>query len=195
MFAQVIQAKAKDAAGVRKQFERWGEELRPRAEGFLGSTAGVSPDGEFIALVRFENEDVARANSDRPEQGQWWSETEQYLEEVRFYDSSDITTLGDGGSDEAGFVQVIQGTVRDRNAYEQMGREWEPQMRQQRPDVIGGVVVWQDNDFTQVMYFTSEDAAREGERNMEQQADSGSSGWEDMVTNMKFIDLTEPWMQ
>ena len=39
MFVQVIQGKAKDAAGVRKQMERWEQELKPGEVGYLGSTA------------------------------------------------------------------------------------------------------------------------------------------------------------
>ena len=73
MFVQVIQGKAKDAAGLRKQWERWDQELKPAAKGYLGSTAGVTADGEFIALVRFEDEAAARANSDSPEQSAWWN--------------------------------------------------------------------------------------------------------------------------
>lgn len=193
MFAQVIQAKAKDAAGLRKQFERWGEELRPGADGFLGSTAGVSDDGEFIAVVRFESKEAAQRNSDRSEQGQWWSQTEQYLEDVRFYDSTDVTTFLDGGSDDAGFVQVIQGTAKDRAKLEQMYAEGQDDMRKARPDVIGGLIVWQDNDFTNTVYFTSETAAREGEAASKD--DPSDSEWTDMIDNMKYIDLREPWMR
>jgi hypothetical protein len=36
---------------------------------------------EFIALVRYENEEAARANSDSAEQSAWWEETSQYLED------------------------------------------------------------------------------------------------------------------
>jgi len=195
MFAQVIQGRAKDAAGLRKQFEKWNEEVRPDSIGFLGSTGGVAEDGEFIFVARFEDEARARQNSDRPEQSAWWAETENYVEgEARFYDSTDLRTIGEGGSNDAGFVQVIQGTVKDRPAYEQMGREWEPKMREERPDVIGGLTVWQGNDFTQVMYFTSEGEAREGEKKMSAAAEEQGSGWGEMVTNMKFIDLREPWM-
>lgn len=196
MFVQVIQGKAKDPAGVRKQFERWNEEVRPGVPGFVGSTAGVSDDGEFIAFVRFESEDAARTNSDRPEQDAWWRETEQYLDgPARFYDTSDADLIQGGGSNDAGFVQVIQGTVKDRPSYEQTMREWEPQMKERRRDVIGGVVAWQDNDFTQVMYFRSEAEAREGERNSQGQegAADEETGWGTMVDNMKFIDLRDPW--
>ena len=194
MFVQVIQGKAKDAAGIRKQFERWNEELRPNARGFLGSTGGVADDGEFIAVARFESEEAARANSDSPEQDAWWRETEQYLDgEASFYDTTDTATIGDGGSDDAGFVQVIQGTAKDRAAYEQMERDWEPQMKELRPDVIGGISAWQGNDFTQVMYFTSEAEARAGEKRMAEQPQDEDTGWQQMVDNLKFIDLRDPW--
>lgn len=194
MFVQVIQGKAKDPAGIRKQFERWNEELRPNARGFLGSTAGVADDGEFIAVTRFESQEAARANSDSPAQDAWWRETEQYLDgEARFYDTTDVGQIGAGGSDDAGFVQVIQGTAKDRATYEQMERDWEPQMKQLRPDVIGGIAAWQGNDFTQVMYFTSEAEAREGEKKMAEQPQEEDTGWQQMVDNLKFIDLRDPW--
>ena len=45
-----IQGTAKDAAGLKKQWERWDQELRPQTEGYLGGTAGVTPDGKFIVL-------------------------------------------------------------------------------------------------------------------------------------------------
>ncbi len=193
MFVQVIQAKAKDAAGLRKQFERWNEEVRAGAEGFLGSTVGVSNDGEFIALARFESEEAARRNSDRPEQGQWWAETEPYLEgEARFYDSTDVQVWMGGGSNDAGFVQVIQGTARDRAKLDEMMSDDDATARDQRPDVIGGISVWQGNDFTQAVYFTSESEAREGEKRMDE--GDGGPQWDQLVDNMKFIDLREPWI-
>jgi hypothetical protein len=56
MFAQVIQGRVTDAAGLRRQWEKW----EPGACGYLGSTAGVTPDGEFIVVARFENEGLHR---------------------------------------------------------------------------------------------------------------------------------------
>lgn len=194
MFVQVIQGRAKDAAGLRKQFETWNEELRPKASGFLGSTGGVSDDGEFIMVARFESADAAQQNSDRPEQDAWWKETAQYLEgEARFYDTTDVDTFNDGGSNDAGFVQIIQGTTTDRAAYEKAGKDMEPQMSEQRPDVIGGLSAWQNNDFTEVIYFTSEAEAREGERKMDAETGGGPE-WQKLMTNVKYIDLREPWL-
>jgi hypothetical protein len=70
VFVQVIQGQVADAAKVRAAMDRWGQELAPGARGWLGSTAGVTEDGRFIALARFESEEAARRNSGRPEQDQ-----------------------------------------------------------------------------------------------------------------------------
>ena len=75
VFVQVIQGQVTDAETVREAFDRWAQELAPGATGWLGSTAGVTEDGRFIALARFASEQAARANSDRPEQDRWWAET------------------------------------------------------------------------------------------------------------------------
>ena len=68
MFVQVIQGPVSDATAARAQFEKWMTELAPGAIGWLGSTAGVTDDGTLVALARFESEEAARQNSDRPEQ-------------------------------------------------------------------------------------------------------------------------------
>src|SRR5437763_1325988 len=74
MFVQVIQGQVSDAARVRGQLDKWAEEVAPGAVGWLGSTAGVTDDGMLIALARFESEEAARRNSDRPEQAAWWAQ-------------------------------------------------------------------------------------------------------------------------
>ena len=76
MFVQVIQGKVKDPEQAHAALDRWSEELSAGAAGWLGSTAGVTEDGTFLATARFESEDAARANSERPEQDRWWSEAQ-----------------------------------------------------------------------------------------------------------------------
>ncbi len=68
MFIQVIQGKVSDEAGLRRCMDRWTEDVRPGATGFLGCTQGLCDDGTFIALARFESAEAARRNSERPEQ-------------------------------------------------------------------------------------------------------------------------------
>ena len=199
MFAQVIQGKAKDPAGLQKQIERWDQELKPKSQGFLGSTAGISPDGEFIAIARFESEEKARANSDSAEQGAWWEETSQYLTDVMFHDCTEVDVFGEGGSDDAGFVQVIQGKVTDIEKSREIDKRMETQLEDLRPDVIGGIVAWhpENGRFTNAIYFTSEAEARVKEKEME-----SAEGFQEYMQELesiadgepKFIDLSEPWM-
>ena len=198
MFVQVIQGKAKDAAALREQWQRWDRELKPAAKGFLGSTAGVTPDGEFIALARFESEEAARANSDRADQAAWWTETSQYLEGTMFHDCKLVDLVNDGGSDDAGFVQVIQGKVTDVDRARELDRETQDQMNDVRPDVIGGVVAWhpQDGRFTNAMYFTSEAEARakEQETSNAPEFEEYMRQWQAIADgDPKFLDIAEPW--
>jgi hypothetical protein len=166
VFVQVIQGQAADAGKLRAALDRWAQELAPAATGWLGSTAGVTEDGRFIALARFESEEAARRNSDRPEQDRWWAETSQLLTgEATFKDSSDVTLDLAGNPDDAGFVQVIQGRGSDPDrARELMGQD-SSAWAAFRPEIIGSVAVGHEGGaYTMAMYFTSEAAAREGER-------------------------------
>src|SRR4051812_27276127 len=100
MFAQIIQGRTSDPDALRAATDRWMEELAPGADGWLGSTAGVTDDGRVVVVVRFESADAARRNSDRPEQGRWWEGTGQLFDgEVTFLDSEDVTVdlAGDPG--------------------------------------------------------------------------------------------------
>jgi hypothetical protein len=198
MFVQVIQGKAKDAAGLRKQWEKWEQEIKPSAQGYLGSTAGVTADGEFIALARFENEDLARANSDSAEQSAWWEETSQYLDDVMFHDCRLVDLVNDGGSDQAGFVQIIQGKVTDVEKARALDKQTQDQMSQMRPDVIGGVVAWhpENGRFTNSIYFTSESEARAKEKESETSPEFQEfmNEWQAISDGEpKYLDLTEPW--
>jgi hypothetical protein len=196
MFVQVIQGKAKDAAGLRKQWERWDQELKPGAKGYLGSTAGVTADGEFIAVARFESEDDARANSDRAEQGAWWEETSQYLDDPMFHDCRLVELMDEGGSDSAGFVQVIQGKVTDVEKSRELDRQGADQMT--RSDVIGGVTAYhpENGRFTSVLYFTTEAEARANEKEMSSSPEFQAfmKEWEALSDGEpKYLDITEPW--
>jgi len=198
MFVQVIQGKAKDAAGLRKQWERWDQEIKPNSKGYLGSTAGVTPNGEFIAIARFEDEASAKSNSDSSEQSSWWEETSQYLEDPLFHDCKEVDLLYDGGSDSAGFVQVIQGKTKDVERSREIDRSMESGLKDIRPDVIGGIVAWhpQNGRFTNAIYFSSEAEARSKEKES-----ATSPEFEKYMTEIqelsdgepKYLDITDPW--
>jgi hypothetical protein len=150
MFIQVIQGHVAEGDELKEAFDQWQRDLSPGAVGWLGSTAGITDDGMFIGLARFESADAARHNSERPEQHQWWMEIE-------------------------------------------------PQMQQMRPDVIGGLVAVHGDSsggFTQAVYFTSEKAAREGER--KEPPPEVAKVMQEQMTLMRdltYLDLKQPWLR
>lgn len=197
MFVQIIQAKVKDPEGVRTETERWQKELASRAEGFLGSTGGITPDGRFIMMARFESEEAAMRNSDKPEQGEWWNRMAQHLEgEATFHNSSDVDISLGGGSDSAGFVQVMQGRVTDRAKAKAIGEKMNKTMPQRRPDVIGNVTAsYGDGDFTDFIYFTSLEEARQNEKEMTENPPEEMKEWESIMQGeITFYDLEDPWL-
>jgi|tagenome__1003787_1003787.scaffolds.fasta_scaffold20966056_5 hypothetical protein len=197
MFVQVIQGSVADADELRASLDRWNRDLGPGAVGWLGATSGVTADGRAIAMVRFESADAARANSERPEQHQWWMETSKlFAGDVTFHDSRQVYEFGAGGSDDAGFVQVIQGRVTDPDRALELMRQTEEPMRELRPDVIGGVIaVHGDDGFTQAVYFTSQEAAREGERKTAPpEAQKAMEEQMALMADLVYFDLTNPWL-
>jgi hypothetical protein len=200
MFIQVITAKVIDAEGLKRQVERWESDVRPGADGFLGSTSGITDDGRLVVLARFDSEEPARRNSDRPEQGEWWTDTEKMLDEVRFKDSVDVVTMRGGGSDDAGFVQVMRGRIIDqakmeaiRSRMDEMGAA----MAAHRPDVIGDVVaVHADGSYTDAVYFTSESDARAAEG--KQPPPEMQAMFEEFMSAFEvddYLDLKDPWLR
>jgi hypothetical protein len=197
MFIQVIQGKVSDTTAVQARFDAWVEELAPAAEGWLGATAGTTDEGEFIAVVRFESETAARHNSDRPEQGVWWAETSRLFEGgAQFHDYPDTDVLLGGGSDDAGFVQIMQGTYMGEGTPADIVDD-EAVLASLRPEIVGGISGWNDRGhFTQAVYFTSEEAARRGEETMAE--DEGLARqverWLARVENIRYLDLKHPWL-
>ena len=55
MFVQVIQGQISDPRQVHAQLDRWADELADASIGWMGTTAGVTEDGTFVALARFES--------------------------------------------------------------------------------------------------------------------------------------------
>jgi len=172
-------------------------DLKPGAGGWLGTTAGAAADGTFIAVTRFESQEAARTNSDRPEQGAWWEKTAATFEgDVTFTDCPDVDTFGAGGSDDAGFVQIMIGHA-DRAAILPLADELDAVLRRMRPDVIGGTAAWPgDGTFVQTVYFTSEGEARANE-SAAPMSDQDRAEAERILSMMqvdRYIDLADPML-
>jgi hypothetical protein len=198
MFVQVIQGNVSDPAALRAAFDRWREELAPGADGWLGSTGGVTEDGRFIGLARFESEEAARRNSDRPEQDAWWAETSKlFTGEATFQDSKDVVVDVSGDPDTAGFVQVMQGRSSDpARARELMGQD-STDWAAFRPEILGSVMIEHDDGaYTMAAYFTSEEAAREGEaKEMPPELQAQMAEMDKLsVGETVYFDLKDPWL-
>ena len=197
MFVQIIRGKVSDPGAVRPVVDRWMKELGPTAEGWLGSTGGVTDDNELFVLVRFESEEAARANSDKREQGQWWAEMEKLFDGgATFQDSDEVKVETPGDPDAAGFVQVMTGQVRDPDRAKELVAN-QPRMQDVRPDVLGSVTVGHDDaKWTMIVYFRSEQEAREGERK-EVPAEIAKAMEELQslaIGQPQFLDLKKPWL-
>ncbi|MQB00915.1 MAG: hypothetical protein GEU78_11595 [Actinobacteria bacterium] len=188
MFVQVLRGHAIDRDGVMRQLDRWREELTPGAEGWLGTTAGITDDDRFIASFRFDTQESAQRNSDRTEQDQWWNEFSKFVDTPRFWDCTLVDQYKGGGSDEAGFVQVIMCRVLHPEEFRETVRSM---AAAPRDDVIGGVVAWLGSRFTEFVYFTSEEGARKGESTTGQQA-ALELIWP-RTEDIEYFDLRTPW--
>ena len=71
MFIQVIQGRALDPPGIRRELNRWQRQLATDAAGWLGATAGVTKDGWSVVVMCFDSERQARRSSDRPSTRRW----------------------------------------------------------------------------------------------------------------------------
>jgi hypothetical protein len=166
MFIQIIQGRTSNPEALNAAVDKWVRDLAPGATGWLGSTGGVTEDGGFVSVVRFESEEAARRNSDRPEQGQWWAGFQKVLDgEPTFRDSNDVTVDLYGDPNQAGFVQVMRGQSSDPERVRQLMAQDADKWAALRPDMLGSLAIGHaGGGYTMVMYFTSEADAREGER-------------------------------
>lgn len=194
MFVQIIEGRTSDAEGLARQGERWSVDLAPAAIGFLGATMGTTADGHAINVARFDSAESARANSDRPEQGTWWAETEKFYDgEVTFTESTDVEEFRGGGSNDAGFVQVMKSTGADRAELARLDEQF-ARHPEARPDLLGMLRIWTgDRDCVEVAYFTSETEARVGEQSeLPGELRDLMVGLEQAMGTTEFLDLEAP---
>ena len=194
MFVQVIEGKTSNPAAIIEHGDRWQKDVRPGAIGYLGVTAGVTADGRTVAIVRFDSEASARANAERPEQTKWFQGMAKlYDGEPTFIESSDVTEWMGGGSNDAGFVQVMKSSGVDRAQVEKMDAAFEP-FADQRPDLLGGLRIWTGRDSCiDVAYFTSEEAARKGEQaDVPDEMKALMGEFEEGMGQTEYLDLTDP---
>ncbi|MFD4325038.1 hypothetical protein ACFWQC_10415 [Nocardioides sp. NPDC058538] len=195
MFIQMIQGPCTRQDEARQLLDEWRRDLAPGATGWLGGTNGFTDDGQLIGVVRFESREAAMANSNRPEQGEWAAKMAEVMDgPMEFHDCDDVTLLFDGGSDDAGFVQIIRGRVDDPSRLKAMMTTDTTQLHEMRPEILGGTLAIEaDGSFIETVAFTSEADARKGEQ-LEPPEDVRSE-LDYAMKGATFYDLHHPWFE
>ena len=199
MFVQMFTGQVSDAAAVRAVLEGWPEGAGRDARGWLGSTAGITDDGRLVALARFESQEAAQVNSERPEQGRWWDSLAANLDgEASFFESSEVDEDVVGDMDTAGFVQVMRGRVSDPARARELMNDDPAEWAGFRPEILGSLMLGHDDgEYVMAIYFTSEAEAREGEK--KEPPAALAAQMQEMgaleVGETTYYDLRDPWLQ
>jgi hypothetical protein len=195
VFIQIIQGRCSRQDELRALGDEWQEQLAAGADGWLGGTYGFTDDGTFVGVVRFEDRASAMANSDRPEQGAWAERMEALFDgPVEFHDSDDVTLLFGGGSDDAGFVQVIRGKVDDPARLRTLMTSDTDALHEMRPEILGGTLALEpDGTFTETVAFTDEESARKGEAAVPPPEVAADLEW--AMRGATYYDLRHPWFE
>ena len=183
MFSQVVRGHTNAPAVVRRTLTRWAP-----TPGVTTITAGVTRDDRFIAVTTFESEAAARAaNSD-------WRSVLDGQVTVRDGTRTDVFTPGDPSR--ASFVQVVQGQVTDLAEARRHKDALQDELAVHLRCLLGTLTVKHDHErFTRVLYFSTEEEARAGERDMPaavRRRDEPALRL--LVGPVDFLDLRDPWL-
>ena len=194
MFIQIIQGTCTRQDELREVATSWRTEVGADAVGWLGGTFGFTDDDMFVGVVRFDSRESAMLNSARPRQTAWAQQIMELMDgPVEFHDCDDVTLFLDGGSDDAGFVQVVRGKVDDVGRLKGMFADIDT-LHEMRPEIIGGsLAIEPDGTFTETIAFTDEASARAGE-GIEPPA-SVQADLQYAMSGATFYDLSHPWFE
>jgi hypothetical protein len=162
--------------------------------GWLGGTYGFTDDGRFVGVVRFDSQTACREYAGAPEAPMWWAGAEALFDEhCRIHESADVSMMLDGGSDSAGFVQVMCGRITDADKLRHMmDTEMTSMLHQARPEIIGATMAMEpDGTFVETVAFTSEDDARHGEQ--AEMPDEVRADLQSAMADVEYLDLHQPW--
>jgi hypothetical protein len=99
----------------------------------------------------------------------------------------------EGGSDDAGFVQVIRGRVDEPARMRSLLEQSSGTLHEARPEILGGTLAIEDDGtFTETVAFTDESTARAHESDemseqMQAQMDQAH------MHDLQYLDLHHPW--
>jgi hypothetical protein len=193
MFIQMVQGKCDRPAQMREVVDTWCDSMSGR-EGWLGGTYGFTDDGTFVGVVRYDSAAACDRLSAAEESAICWAAAQQLCEgRLELHQSEDVTMMMEGGSDAAGFVQVMHGHIRNPATLRHLvSDEMTTRLHQQRPEILGATLaVEPDGSFTQTIAFTDEASARRGEQ--QEMPEEVRRELESAFADIEYIDLHRPW--
>jgi hypothetical protein len=194
VYIQMVHCACTQQDDMRMLVDDWCGRMADRP-GWLGGTYGFTDDDHFVGVVRFETATDAREWSRESDAGLWWACAESLMAGApEIHQSEDVMTMLEGGSDDAGFVQVMRGRVGNADALRRIVSDHDvtSMLHEARPEIIGATLLIEDDGtFTETVSFTDEEAARAGERK-EMPAEMASQMQEAMA-DVEYLDLHKPW--
>ena len=194
MFIQMVQGPCSRRTEMRALVESWCAGIAEHY-GWLGGTYGFTEDGRFVGIARFTDSRSCIDAAQRPEAPAFWADALGLLDGTcEIHQSDDVTLMFDGGSAEAGFVQVLRGKLRDpaQMRYLLADQDMTAMLHETRPEILGATLaISQDGTFTETVAFTDEALARAGESiRMPEQV---RRTLDDAVADVEYLDLRQPW--
>jgi len=194
MFIQMVQGRCSRHDEMRGVVDDWCAMMADRP-GWLGGTYGFTDDGRFVGVVRFDSSDACQESSTGDGAAMWWAGAEALFDgPCRIHESEDVSMMLDGGSDSAGFVQVMRGRVGDADTLRHITSDTQmtSMLHEARPEIIGATLAMEpDGTFLETIAFTDEDSARKGEQlDMPQEVRDQLMA---AMTDVEYLDLHQPW--
>ncbi|MFP5297817.1 MAG: hypothetical protein ACLGHL_02375 [Actinomycetota bacterium] len=181
---------------LHNAWDHFAESLADR-QGWRSAVAGIARTDEFLAALEFTDPpSAAAALSDLTVSG-WFKEVEGCLKDPETRDSFEGETLIAGTREDAGFIQVIRGRTTDRERWTAINEAMQEVMRTHRPEVLAASIAWFDDDhFSETVFFTSEQEAREGESREFPGGMAGLFGeLMNLVEDLTYVDVRDPWIK
>lgn len=194
MFIQMVEGACTQHDDMRMLIDEWCDRMADEP-GWLGGTYGFTDDDRFIGVGRYESAAAWQQCCAAKDAGMWWAASEELFDSMpEIHQSEDVMMMLDGGSDQAGFVQVMRGKVGNPDKLRRMmtDQDMTSMLHKARPDIIGATLLIEDDgSFTETISFTDEDSARKGEA-MEMPAEVAADFLE-AVAEVSYYDLHKPW--
>lgn len=196
MFIQMVTGSCTQQDDMRMLVDDWCTNMAPQA-GWLGGTYGFTDDDRFMGVVRYESAAAWAELCAAEGAGAWWAAAEQMFDgKPELHQSEDVSMMLNGGSDDAGFVQIMRGRVGNADLLRKMttDQEMTTMLHQARPDIIGATLLIEDDGwFTETIAFTDEESARQGEQK-EMPAEVAQE-MQSAMLDVEYHDLHRPWFR